>query len=256
MSLSTDMPTDRGQAGGRRKGKAPAPSTKYLFEVSFDGEADPAGDEPPAPVADAAPEPEGPPPIPPATFSEDDLVQACAAARAEGEEAGRQIAAEAFDAQANRLLEALLAQINDLVARQRDADGDLARQSVEIAIATARKCLPQMARRGGLMEIEDMVREILGGMLDEPRVVIRVADSVLDDLRARIDAIGQRLGFQGSVVLLSDPDMGPADCRVDWADGGAERIARNVWDDIDAAVKRAFDDGAPAMPPTPPGDPT
>ena len=80
-------------------------------------------------------------------------------------------------------------------------------------------------------------------------------DEVLDDLRARVDTIGQRLGFQGSVVLLADPDMGPADCRVDWADGGAERIARNVWDDIDAAVKRMFDQGSAAPSPAV-GDPT
>ena len=249
MSLSTDMPPEPGQS--RRGSKASAPSTKYLFEMSFDSEDEPACDPAPEPP----PAPDQPPPIPAPTFTEDDLAQACAAARAEGEATARQDAAAEFDSQANRRLEAMLGQMNDMIARQREADRTLAQQAVDIAVAAARKSLPHLARRGGLAEIEEMVREILGGMLDEPRVVIRVADGVLDDLRARIDAIRERLGFQGSIVLLADPDMGPADCRVDWADGGAERIARKVWDDIDDAVKRVFDDGAQA-PAGPAEDPT
>ena len=249
MSLSTDMPPEPGSP--RRRGKASAPSTKYLFEMSFDGDDDPACEPAPEPAGD----PDQPPPIPPQTFTEDDLAQACAAARAEGEAIARQDAAAEFDSQANRRLEAMLGQMNDMIARQRDADRTLAEQAVNVAIAAARKSLPHLARRGGLAEIEEMVREILGGMLDEPRVVIRVADGVLDDLRARVDTISQRLGFQGSIVLLADPDMGPADCRVDWADGGAERVARKVWDDIDAAVKRVFDDGAQA-PAAPAENPT
>ena len=251
MSLSTDMPSDGGPTRREGERKAAPPSTKYLFEMSFDAEVEPTCDEPPEPV----PEPEElPPPLPP-TFTEDDLTQACAAARAEGEAAGRQAAAAEFDTQADQRLEALVAQVNDMIAQQSETYGELAQQAVGIAVAAARKSLPQLARRGGITEIEEMVREILGGMLDEPRVVIRVADEVLDDLRARVDTIGQRLGFQGSIVLLADPDMGPADCRVDWADGGAERMVRKVWDDIDAAVKRVFDDSTPE-PAAPAGNPT
>ena len=251
MSLSTEMPSEGGPTRREGERKAAAPSTKYLFEMSFDAEQEPACDAPPEPV----PEPEElPPPLPP-TFTEDDLTQACAAAQAQGEAAGRQAATAEFETRADQLLETLVGQVNDMIARQRETHGELAEQAVGIAVAAARKSLPQLARRGGITEIEEMVREILGGMLDEPRVVIRVADGVLDDLRARVDTISQRLGFQGSIVLLADPDMGPADCRIDWADGGAEHMVRHVWDDIDAAVKRVFDDRV-AEPSAPAGNPT
>ena len=246
MSLSTNMTDTPNKAPAN--GKAAASSTKFLFDMSFDVDEEAAAEVDPTQPARTA---EEPPPPPPPSYNEDELAQACAAARSEGEALGRQAADADADARADQMVQSLLGQVGDMVATQQQSDGQLVQHAVGIAMAAARKALPAMARRGGLTEIEDMVREILGGMLDEPRVVIRVADSVLDDLRARIDTIGQRLGFQGSVVLLADPDMGPADCRIDWADGGAERLARTVWADIDAAVDRIFKDGQAADPASP-----
>jgi hypothetical protein len=44
------------------------------------------------------------------------------------------------------------------------------------------------------------------------------------------------------VTVLPDDALGPADCRVEWASGGAERVAAQMWREFDAATQRIFSD--------------
>ena len=38
--------------------------------------------------------------------------------------------------------------------------------------------------------------------------------------RERIEAIAKQSGFEGRLVILSDPDIAHGDCKLEWADGG------------------------------------
>jgi hypothetical protein len=40
---------------------------------------------------------------------------------------------------------------------------------------------------------------------------------------------------------LSDNSLGPADVKVEWGDGGAERCVQRAWNDIDAIVSRVIE---------------
>ena len=84
-----------------------------------------------------------------------------------------------------------------------------------------------------------MLVDCLHRVLDEPRIVFRVADDLLDNLSGRIDAMARQAGFHGKVVLLADSGLGASDCRIEWADGGAERDMTRFWAEIDETAKRA-----------------
>ena len=229
-----------------------AHTQKYLFETSFDPEdirrrkaeaaevARRAEEErleaEAEAVARAAAEAEAEPPPP--MFTEEELSIARTQAYAEGETAGRAEGQRIVEAQISQALEQALPQIGKLIDRQHKSDAELRAASVDIALAAVRKLLPEATRRRGLGEIEAVIRDCLLDMVDEPRIVIRVADEMLDMLRARVEPITERLGFAGSVVLLAEPGMGPADCRIEWADGGAERLSSRVWQEIEAAAVR------------------
>ena len=229
-----------------------AHTQKYLFETSFDREdirrrkaeavevARRAEEErlqaEAEAVARAAAEAEAEPPPP--MFTEEELSIARTQAYAEGETAGRAEGQRIVEAQISQALEQALPQIGKLIDRQHKSDAELRAASVDIALAAVRKLLPEATRRRGLGEIEAVIRDCLLDMVDEPRIVIRVADEMLDMLRARVEPITERLGFAGSVVLLAEPGMGPADCRIEWADGGAERLSSRVWQEIEAAAVR------------------
>ena len=52
-----------------------------------------------------------------------------------------------------------------------------------------------------------MLAAVITELIDEPRMVIRVADDDLDTLSEKIDTITTRRGFAGKVVLLAEPSV-------------------------------------------------
>ena len=214
--------------------------SRYLFDTSFDVEdADAAIDGGAAAV-------EGTPA--PSTYTEDDLKAARDEALASGEAAGREAALGAVESQLQEALDRLVRQVGRLLEDQRRFNGEVVEQAVRMALKVVRKMLPELARRNGLAEIEAVLRRCLSDVPDEPRIVVRIDDALLDPLKARIDAIADGQDYQGAIVLLAEPGMGPADCKIEWADGGAQRMTEGIWRDVDRAVDRAFAHGATPPP--------
>ncbi|MGB1548282.1 MAG: hypothetical protein ACPHIA_07125 [Alphaproteobacteria bacterium] len=175
---------------------------------------------------------------PEASFTEEDLAAAREEGMAEGKAAGRKEA----EAETERLTADALKKISEhmatLGAAQSEASKSNAREASELAMAVARKVMPEISKHGAIIEIEAMVRQCLADRFEEPRVVIRVHDSLLDSLRTRIDSAAANAGFAGKLVLLADDSLQGADCRVEWADGGAERDEERLWKDIEESARR------------------
>lgn len=168
------------------------------------------------------------------------------------EDGRRQGLAEAAAGTEQAVAEALgaIAQgIGELLTAREAIRETMLAEAARLALAVTRKALPELARRNALVEVEGLIGETLGCLAGEPRVVIRIPDPLLDPLRANIDPIAERSGFEGDVVLVADPTLGPSDCRVEWADGGAERHSGRLWDAIDEAANRLVNHlGAPPPP--------
>ncbi|MFN4089775.1 MAG: hypothetical protein ACK4QW_12145 [Alphaproteobacteria bacterium] len=201
---------------------------KFLFDVSFDDDAA---------VEAAEPEAEAPPPP---VFTEEDVARVREEALVEGQAAGERaerMRSERLAAEAAERLVARLNAIDDQIA----AIGPAAeRRGVECGLAVARKLVPELLRRGGADEIEAVVRGALRDMFEEPRIVLRVSDGVLDLIRSRIEDLAARSGFGGRIVILTEEGMVDGDCRVEWPDGGVERSAARLSAQIETAVARAL----------------
>lgn len=224
-----------------------AVARKFLFDTSFDPQA--RRPEPLAPQIDPEPAPPAPP-----SFSQEELEAASTAARQEGFESGREQAlaearetAEAEAARATTLFAERLEQaIERLDARRQTALVEV----LASATAILRKLFPELGRRHGLAETEALVRSCLEQLHEEPRVVVRAPDALLDVLRQRLDALKLAAAYEGRVVLLADDTLGPGDARIEWADGGAERDGRRLWAEIEEilshTVAAATDTSDPA----------
>lgn len=112
--------------------------------------------------------------------------------------------------------------------------------AIEIALALVRKLLPELTAGNAFAEIKSLIGECLAGLVAEPHAVIRVHESLLDPLRQTLDSIAQSAGFSGDLVLLADPSLGVADCRIEWADGGAEREVATLQREVDGAARRVL----------------
>jgi flagellar assembly protein FliH len=159
------------------------------------------------------------------------------AGRADGHGAAL-LAAETLTAQALDRIAATLATLGaEHAARLDAAERDCAR----LAAAALAKVLPSLARRGALAEIAALTAACLKEALDEPRVVVRVGDPLFDAVRSQATSIAEAGGYGGKLVVLADDALGPADARVEWAEGGAERDVGRIVRDIEDAARRVLD---------------
>jgi len=115
-----------------------------------------------------------------------------------------------------------------------------AADAIELLRTVTAKAVPALARKEPLADLEAMVVECLRETADEPRIVLRVPPDLFEPMRRRLDGIAQGHGFAGKFVLLVDESIGPADARLEWADGGAERNIARIARQIDAALARAL----------------
>ena len=171
-------------------------------------------------------------------YTEDDICAARDTAFAEGRNTALKEALTSSEHLITQLLPAIGQQIDALREANETVYAKVAENAVKVAVTIAHKVVPELARNNAFEEIEGLVRECLNTLYEEPRVVVRVHDQVLDKLKPRIDEITSACGFNGNVVLFGDNHMAGTDCRVEWADGGAERNIELLWQEIDDAISR------------------
>ena len=196
---------------------------KFLFETTFDADAE---------LHSRGGANRG------ALYREEDLAAAREEALAQGRTAGFRDAEASIE---NRAAQTLAHIREQLAVADRSLAATLdgvKRDAVEVARTVMGKALPGLVRREGFGEIEALVSDCLENALSEPRIVVRVHDSVLDALKARIDSLAERSGYDGKIVLMVDDALGQDDCRVEWADGGAERNVEQLWNEIEGAIQR------------------
>ena len=199
-----------------------AETAKFLFEHSFDERA----------AAPAAPDPM-------ALLQEKHKAE-LEAAFARGHEAGLAEAAAGAEERMADAVKGLTAQIERLETARAEIEQSTANGAIRVAIAILRRLMPSFARHGALPEVEAVFAECLHRVRDEPRVVLRVSDDLLDAMQPRVDEAARRAGFHGKVVLLADGGLGASDCRIEWADGGAERHVDRLCNDVEELVRRTL----------------
>lgn len=180
------------------------------------------------------------PPTP--TFTEEDLATARTEAYAEGETAGRTAAMQGIEQTVLDTLQRLEDGLGDAVRRQAESDARIERETVRLAVAMVKRLMPTLAERHGLDEIQGLAERLFADLLDEPRLIVKTHPDRLEPLQERLDPVARSAGFEGSLVYRAEPSLGPADCRIEWAKGGAERIAAAVEEKMIAAVETFYAD--------------
>jgi flagellar assembly protein FliH len=211
---------------------------KFLFDVSFDSDEEAAVRRQKAK--------EAPPPPPPPTFSAEELERTRTKAYAEGRKAGqtagyqqgRSEAEAALQATATDALVRLADGVELLVADRDDVNAARTAQPLRIALAMIGKLFPSLVRQHGTQELEDFITACLAEAVDEPRLAIRVNEGLMGALRPRIEEMAAQRGFAGRLIILGDPAIAPADARIEWAEGGAERNTNHLLADLTAAAER------------------
>ncbi len=172
----------------------------------------------------------------------EELEAARAQGFAEGRAQGREEMRHALEAQIAAALDRLAGSAERLFADRAGLQALLEKESVLVAHRLASVLAKSLIARFPLAEIEALLAEAMAAARREPRLVARVPETLVEPLEQRLEKLRLENGFLGDVVLLGDETLGPADCRIEWPDGGAERDLAALEAEIAAIVSRHLDE--------------
>lgn len=173
-------------------------------------------------------------------YSEEQLAIARDQAFAQGKAEALQEARSLQEARLTELLEKMLIQADALAGTEDRRDIEKSVDAVKTAMAITRKLMPQFAQTHALPEIENAILAAVDARKEEPRLTVTVPAAHLDALKDRMDKQAAARGFHGIISLVADDALPFTDCRVEWADGGMDRIyeqlVAQIEDKLHAAV--------------------
>jgi flagellar assembly protein FliH len=111
-------------------------------------------------------------------------------------------------------------------------------EAVEVAVAVAGKLAPELIAREPFAEISALATESFNHLVKAPHVVVHIGTEAFEPAKVKLEEIAGARGFEGRLVVLSDPAMAPGDCRIEWADGGVARDRAATLATIDDVVAR------------------
>ena len=188
---------------------------------------------------------------PPPTFSEEEIAAAHTKGFVEGRAEGIAEMGAGLDQRITDILERITGQLDGISAQHAEFTRAAEHRMLSLTSAIARKVVPEIAREHADAAIGELIRECLPKLMDEPRIVVRVHAAQMEELRDKMDVLAAKGGFAGDIILLADDELAEADCRVEWADGGAERNASDTW----AEIQKSIDSHLTRLAPDTPGQP-
>jgi len=251
-SMSMDMfeeeePKDNGRA-------APvydANVKRFMFERDFEAELRPAPPKPQEPIPEQPTEvlmPDEPVHPPTPMFSAEELHAARMAAYADGETTGLQTAMGSIDSKIARALEQIGAQLPSLQHDREQVVHSVSEEAARLAHAMVARMFPEMARRYGLTEIQAVIADCIEQAIDQPRIIIRLHPDLAPVISEKAEHMAMMAGYAGRLSVLPEATLGPSDIRLEWGDGGAERLISRAWADISDIVGRAVTHLAETVP--------
>ncbi len=222
--------------------RARSMAQKYLFDTEFLVE-EAAPDE-----AAAHADEEQAPPEP--TYSKAELAQARADGLTEGHATGLAEGRTETERLATQAIGRMSERLNEIAHSVLTHRESVTHDATAVASAIIRKVAPELIRRGALDSIEAAISGCLPDLVEEPRIVVRVCDDVLDAIQTRIEPMVGASGFSGDVVVIADPELEASDCTVEWADGGIRHDPSRVWRDIEGILRTHLEipDAGAALP--------
>lgn len=176
----------------------------------------------------------------PPTYTQEEVDEAKEASYQLGRQEGMSSAMAGIEQQVAISLEGVLSKIGELNQVHRKWTAEIQRDAVRLSATIMRKMAPELTRGTELPQIEHVINQAFQFLTEQPKVMIRVAAELEAPLRDKVQLMASRVGYEGEVVLVGDPELVATDCRVSWAAGAVERALDETWGEIDEMVERTL----------------
>jgi len=176
----------------------------------------------------------------PPTYTQEEVDEAKEASYQLGRQEGMSSAMAGIEQQVAVSLEGVLSKAGELGQIHHKWTSEIQRDAVRLSATIMRKIAPELTRGTELPQIEHVINQAFQFLTEQPKVMIRVAAELEAPLRDKVQLMASRVGYEGEVVLVGDPELVATDCRVSWAAGAVERALDETWSEIDEMVERTL----------------
>ena len=168
----------------------------------------------------------------------DEAEQARKDSLAKGIEEGRAQALGEIEAATKEAILELTQAAQSLFDQRQQLESSLKQEMVHLSYAIASKLSSALIRSKPTAEVQALIEDCLATAAPEPRLVVRVSETICEQIAEELDAMKSATNFTGDIVLIGEPQLAALDCRVEWPDGGSERKHDAVKHEIEDAVQR------------------
>ena len=133
-------------------------------------------------------------------------------------------------------LNAVLDELSIIHAGQKQANQEISNSATALALTIVRKIFPTLNEKTALDEVKSILLMVLGRLIDEPKIIIKVNPSSSNDLSAKLD---QEYSSENSIVnfsIIADENVSQGNCRIEWSNGTAERNLDKLKHEIDDII--------------------
>ncbi len=109
-----------------------------------------------------------------------------------------------------------------------EAENNIRADAAKLSFSISRKLSDALITLHPKGEIDAVIQECLTHLSHQPRLVIRVTDSLALQVEDSIQQAAEERGMADKIMVVGDTKLKLGDCRIEWSDGG---VSRN-WDDL------------------------
>lgn len=183
------------------------------------------------------------PPPPPPVFNEEEMKtserEGYKKGFVEGVKEGRQ-QSESEQTDINRQIAAFeehfMRSVSPMFEHYRDMVSKLQKDLPNVALAIARKIAGVALDENASAVVSELAMKACENLISEPELTIIAHESMADTLEKHLQQLAERLPEATKIIIVRDPHMQLADCRIEWRNGSMERVTEKLWQQVEKAV--------------------
>ena len=180
---------------------------------------------------------------PPLVYTEDDLEKKVAEASEKAFQKGFAQAAEESknnqEEYIGKLLNKLTQDVKTLYDTEEKRRSKFVQDSIVLAMASFQSLFPAMLEREGQEELQKFMEDVISRHDESSEIRIQVAPDNVENLYQRIKDHPVLKNYM--ITVIQNDKLGQADCRIQWAHGGAIRNVSEIVKNIESEFRSYLD---------------
>ncbi|PCJ68543.1 MAG: hypothetical protein COA62_15455 [Rhodobiaceae bacterium] len=153
--------------------------------------------------------------------------------KADAHAAGAAEATSAVETQATQqnaaAWEKIAASATTALANLTEVENNNRADAAKLSLEVAKKLSDALIALQPEVEINAVIHECLTHLSHEPHLVIRVAETLAQQVGESIQQAAKERGMTDKLMIVGDAELKLGDCQIEWSDGGVTRS----WDELE-----------------------